>query len=154
LATALVEHMGARVLVTGDDRLRSMRPYLTGDWVDLDERTPVLYYRIEALRRCDLFVGAHSGLWETVNLAREPFTTPALQVFGSRDLYEGRIRSPYRDYVTIGGRDDLALVMATFRRPDLRPFVLDQPHTAEKILAFARELVSTSASARAAVAEA
>lgn len=139
LAQRLVREKGARVLFTGDDRPRdaeATRMFASGDWVDLDERTPVLYYRLEAMRRCALFLGSWSGFWEVVNLMRPAEAAPALQIFNHRRVYEGRFRSPYRDYYKIGGRHDLALVQATFRNPDLRALVFDPAPSADGVMAF------------------
>ena len=137
LASELADRMGARVLLTGDERLRDHERYQSGDWIDLDDLTPILFHKLEIMRRCDLFLGAPCGFWEAVNLLRGPSDAPALQVYGGGDLYDGRLRPTHRNYITIGGRHDLALVMATFRNPALRDFVLDRPHTTEKILDFA-----------------
>lgn len=135
LAEIFVENAGARILFTGDAKPRSKNGrYEKGDWVDLDALSTRLYDKLEILRRCDLFMGPHSPIWDTVNLMRGPEQTPALQIYTHPGIYGGRQRPEFRNYYPIGGRYDLPLVAATFRHPRLQDFVLHQPQPVQKII--------------------
>ena len=139
IAEGLCDQYGARVLFSGDAKPFKKQRYLDGDWIDLDDESGVLFHLIEVMARCELFVGLPGGFWETVNLMRPVGSAPALQVFGTQALYEGKVRPRFRNYLNLGKKIDLAWVQATARDNALPDFIRNRAQSADAVLAFIAE---------------
>jgi hypothetical protein len=135
IAEELADRYGARVLICGDDELRSKRRYARGDWVALDRLVPNIYYKLDIMRRTRLYLGAGSGFSIVVNLMRSPEQVPAIPIYTNPETLLGKTYTYlYPTYVEDGGRTDCVDIFA-FRHPDLRDFLFDSPHTPDKVLA-------------------
>lgn len=138
IASKLVERYGARILICGDDRLLSEDRYASRDWIALDTLVPNIYYKLEIMKRTHLFLAATSGFSLLVNLMRSPEQIPTIQIYTNpQSLLGTQIKKVRPNWEKDGGgRVDLQVLTASFRHPDLKQFLFDDPHTPEKVLNF------------------
>jgi hypothetical protein len=142
LANLLVEKFDARVIHCGDLPLNSPKHHASGSWINLDTVQSNIYFKLEAMRRCDYFFGASSGFSMIANLMRRPDQSPGMLLFGSLELLEGiTLAEMYPTYVQDGGGIDITRVVWSYQHPSLTDFLFDLPHTPEKAIAFMEQLM-------------